>query len=149
MIYVELLDITDYDDYLVGWWAAHGWPAPPRDFLPDNGKGGFMVWDENTPICAGYMYSTNSKVAWCDWVVGNPEVDYELRREALQLLVDTITDVCQKDGYKYIYALINHDGLKDIYRRAGYNEGDNYQTEMIWQSEHLQPSGLELRQQQQ
>ena len=40
-------------------------------FLPDDGMGGFMVYDGQVPICAGFMYVTNSKAAWCDWIISN------------------------------------------------------------------------------
>ena len=53
------------------WWKDWRWTAPPKDFLPEDGAGGFIVYDETIPVCAGYMYVTNSKVGWCDWVVSN------------------------------------------------------------------------------
>ena len=27
-----------------------------KDFLPDNGKGGLIVYDDKTPVCAGFIY---------------------------------------------------------------------------------------------
>ena len=51
---------------LVKWWEDWGWEAPSKDFLPDNGKGGIMILDGDVPICAGFTYVTNSKVAWVD-----------------------------------------------------------------------------------
>ena len=51
---------SDYDNILCGWWTDWRWTPPSRDFLPDNGKGGFIVYDGDIPVCAGFMYDTNS-----------------------------------------------------------------------------------------
>ena len=63
-LYIRELNETDYDDILVDWWLQWGWVPPQRDFLPNNGKGGIIIYDDETPVCAGFMYLTNSKVAW-------------------------------------------------------------------------------------
>eukprot|EP01050_Picozoa_sp_SAG11_P037920 SAG11_NODE_15206_length_585_cov_1.479424_2_plen_83_part_01 len=76
------LQHEDYDNILKGWWKDWGWEAPSRDFLPQDGQGGIMVWDGDTPVCAGFLYNTNSKVAWVDWIISNKEYK-ESRKEAL------------------------------------------------------------------
>ncbi len=60
---IRKLNSTDYDEVLVGWWKDWGWEPPAKDFLPDDGEGGFLVLDEDIPVCAGFIYVTNSKVA--------------------------------------------------------------------------------------
>ena len=63
---IRKLHATDYEDLLLSWWKDWGWDAPAKDFLPDNGEGGLIVFDEEIPVCAGFVYVTNSKVAWVD-----------------------------------------------------------------------------------
>ena len=70
---IRPLNENDYDSILVGWWEDWKWTPPGKDFLPDNGMGGIMVLDEEIPVCAGFMYTTNSKVAWIDWIVSSKE----------------------------------------------------------------------------
>ena len=65
---VRPLNENDYDTILKPWWEQWGWRPPEKDFLPDDGKGGIIVLNEEEPICAGFMYATNSKVAWVDWI---------------------------------------------------------------------------------
>ena len=60
-LYVRPLIAEDYDKTLRQWWFDWRWTPPSRDFLPENGEGGFIVYDEETPVCAGFMYETNSK----------------------------------------------------------------------------------------
>ena len=38
---IRKLNSTDYDNILVEWWKDWGWDAPAKDFLPDDGEGGW------------------------------------------------------------------------------------------------------------
>lgn len=127
----ELNDI-DYEDILVGWWKDWGWEPPQKDFLPNDGKGGIIIYDGDAPICAGYMYLTNSKVGWVDWIISNKSyTNKELRKDAITLLVSRLTDICQLLGCKYVYALIKNQSLINTYEGLGYIKGDSYTSEMI------------------
>ena len=124
------LQHEDYDNILKGWWKDWGWEAPSRDFLPQDGQGGIMVWDGDTPVCAGFLYNTNSKVAWVDWIISNKEYK-ESRKEALSILIQTLTSVAKNLDNKFAYALIKHNGLIGVYEQQGYTIGDSYNKEMI------------------
>ena len=80
MFDIRPLQENDYDEILVKWWEDWGWEPPQKDFLPDNGKGGIMVLDGDIPICAGFMYVTNSRVAWVDWIVSIKQFKYLIYR---------------------------------------------------------------------
>jgi hypothetical protein len=124
------LQHEDYDNILKGWWKDWGWEAPSRDFLPQDGQGGIIVWDGDTPVCAGFLYNTNSKVAWVDWIISNKEYK-ESRKEALSILIQTLTSVAKNLDNKFAYALIKHNGLIGVYEQQGYTTGDSYNKEMI------------------
>lgn len=130
-LYIREIEDNDYKDILVGWWEQWGWEPPQKDFLPRDGKGGIIVYDGDTPICAGYMYLTNSKVSWVDWIISNKEYKGKERKAAISLLVDTLTNICKNAGSKYVYALIKHQGLIETYEMLGYIKGDSYTSEMI------------------
>lgn len=127
---IRQLTSNDYDEILVGWWKDWRWTAPMRDFLPMNGAGGYIVYDEDIPVCAGYMYLTNSKAGWCDWIVSN--FNYRgKRKEALSLLIDTISTQLKKLGYEYSYTVLKSKSLINTYKESGYMEGSTQCTEMI------------------
>jgi RimJ/RimL family protein N-acetyltransferase len=129
---IRELNDSDYEDILVGWWKDWGWQPPQKDFLPDDGKGGIIVYDDDVPICAGYMYLTNSRVGWVDWIISNRNyTKKELRKDAISLLVSRLTDICRLIGCKYIYALIKNESLINTYKSLGYIKGDSYTSEMI------------------
>jgi hypothetical protein len=131
-LYIRELNESDYDNILVDWWKQWGWEPPQKDFLPDNGKGGIIVYDQDTPVCAGFMYITNSKVAWVDWIISNKEYAKKPhRKDAIKLLVSTLTGICKNTGSKYVYALIKSRHLIETYEQLGYIKGDRYTSEMI------------------
>ena len=91
-----------------------------------------IVLDGDEPVCAGFVYVTNSSVAWVDWIVSSKTYRKKpQRKEAIDLLIETLTNVCRLNGTKYIYALIKHSGLIGTYEKFGYNKGDSYTNEMI------------------
>ena len=122
----------DYDSILVGWWKQWKWTPPQRDFLPQNGTGGLIVWDGDTPVCAGFIYNTNSKVSWIDWIISNKEYrKIPQRDDALELLIANLESIAKKGGNKYGYALLRHKKLINTYQKLGFNAGDQYTQEMI------------------
>lgn len=129
---IRELNESDYENILVGWWKDWGWMPPQKDFLPNEGKGGIIIYDDDVPICAGYMYLTNSKVAWVDWIISNKKYTKKPhRKDAIKLLVSSLTEVCRNTGSKYVYALIKSRHLIETYEGLGYRRGDSYTSEMI------------------
>jgi hypothetical protein len=129
---IRELNETDYESILVKWWKDWRWTPPPKDFLPDNAKGGFIVYDKDIPVCAGYIYVTNSKVGWCDWIISNIEYkDRKKRKKALSFLVNMLSHTLKLSGCKYGYALLKHDSLIKTYEENGYIKADTYNAEMM------------------
>lgn len=129
---IKSLEEGDYENILSKWWKDWGWESPNKDFLPSNGLGGLIVYDEDTPICAGFIYHTNSKVSWVDWIISNKNYKKRPeRKQALSLLIKTLTEVCKISGSHYSYALIKHESLIRVYEDEGYICGDSYNKEMI------------------
>ena len=129
---IRKLNNTDYDEILVKWWNDWEWKAPSKEFLPEDGEGGLILFDGEIPVCAGFMYITNSKVSWVDWIISNKEYRKKPNRSiAIQLLLEKLTEACKSSGAKYVYALIKHNGLIETYEKLGYTQGDSYTKEMI------------------
>ena len=131
-LYIRPLVATDYDSILLQWWFDWRWTPPSRDFLPENGTGGYIVYDEDMPVCAGFMYETNSKAVWCDWIISNTKYkDRTKRKEALSLLIKTISEQARMLNKKYVYALIKNKPLINVYKKQGFKEGSSYTHELI------------------
>lgn len=123
------LSYEDYDNILIGWWKDWGWEqSPARDFLPKNGEGGLIVYDNDIPVCAAFLYNTDSKVAWITWVVSNKE--YKNKTMALEMLISKLEEVAKLQGNKYIFTNNNHSWLIKKFINLGYSKGTT-STELI------------------
>jgi hypothetical protein len=129
---IRPLNDNDYDEILVGWWKQWNWEPPKKDFLPEGGKGGIIVYDGDIPIIAGFIYVTNSKVSWVDWIISNKEYRIKPKRaEAKKMLIESLTNICKESGSKYGYALIKNQALIKTYLDLGWSKGEGYTSEMI------------------
>ena len=107
---------------LQSWWEAWDeWVAPPRDFLPDNGTGGFMVESEDKPVVAGFIYFTNSKGALLEYIISNPEYRESNRNEAVELLITAAEQVLKDKGYKYVFSIGRNKNLIDKHKKLGWS----------------------------
>lgn len=120
MLTIRPIEDKDYE-LLCGFWSDWGWVAPTKDFLPDCGM---IVYNDEVPIIGGYLYATNSKVAWVEWIISNKNyTNRENRKIAINLLVQTLTNIAQKSGFKYVYTILKHEGLIKAYESVGYIKG--------------------------
>jgi hypothetical protein len=127
---IRQLNENDYQDILVDWWKQWGWTAPEKDFLPDDGMGGYIIYDEEIPICAGFIYVTNSRVAWVDWIISNKEYRGK-RKEAITMLIDTLTNLSKMSGSKYVFSNNNNRFLINYFIESGYIVGCKNSVELI------------------
>jgi hypothetical protein len=131
---IKKLIPTDYDTILYKWWSDWRVPIPPRDILPENGSGGFIVYDGDVPVCAGFMYNTNSAMVWIEHIVTNFHYKNKVNRtKAILLLDSTITELARSLDKKYVYSLLkgNSKSLLDISISQGYQHNTERYNEMI------------------
>ena len=121
----------DYECILTGWWNDWNWMAPPKDSLPEDGLGGVMIHKGDVNVCAGFLYGTNSKTAWCEYVISNKEYKGNDRSDAIRLLITILSKIAKDRGYKYIFTSVKHPGLINHYKNCGYIESSKGCQEMI------------------
>lgn len=123
------------DDYqiLVGWWKFWRFTPPSIEFLPDYGTGGIILEDEEgTAYCAGFLYETNSDVAWMEFIVSNPGIkDKKLRSQSLDFLIEELSNFALREGFTWIFSSLKHPSLIKAYESQGFLKGTEGATEMI------------------
>jgi hypothetical protein len=127
---VRFLKEEDYD-VLCGWWRSWRWTAPPRDFLPENGTGGIMVHKDGINIVAGFIYFTNSKICWSEFIVSNFDYKDKDRKEAIKILIHEVNEMAKSKGFKYIYTVVKNKNLEEIYKEMGFSNGSVKVNEMV------------------
>lgn len=132
MFTLRPLNEFDYDNILLGWWEDWGWVAPVKELLPQDGIGGVIVYDEEEPVCAGFLYMTNSKMSWVEWVISNKNYRKKpQRKEAIVYLIKTLTNIAKTNGATFAYTVVKNKSLSAIYEQVGYANGDDNVKEMI------------------
>ena len=127
---VRKLEETDWDT-LVKWWKWWRWPVMPKGFLPDNGTGGLMVYKENTPIVAGFLYFTNSDGVLLEWVISSPEYREKDRKQALELLISTAEETCRLAGKKHMFSIGRNKHLIETHKKLGWSVDKSSSYELI------------------
>mgnify|MGYP003114747894 FL=1 len=130
---MKLRKLTDQDwDTLCEWWDAWPkWVNPPKSFLPDNGKGGFMVEKDNKPICAGFIYLTNSDAVLLEWIVSDPNYRESDRKQALELLITRAEEACKAIGKKHMFSIGRNKHLINTHEKLGWTVDTSPSHELI------------------
>jgi hypothetical protein len=122
------IEQSDYET-LVDWWKFWKFPAPPIEMLPDSGV---IVNKNGVDICAGFIYFTNSKTCWIEFIVSNPNVrQKEDRREAIISLIDILCSIGKNNGYTIAYTSLKNQSLQNKYLECGFIEGSKNCNEYI------------------
>ena len=124
--------LTESDwETLSDWWKAWNWPVMAKDMLPDNGTGGIMVENEGENIVAGFLYWSNSKLVWLDWIISNPKVSRDIRQEAIKKLILTAEHMTKEAGSKYMMSISRSNSLLKTHEQMGWNVDKTPSHEMI------------------
>jgi len=136
---VRQIETSDWD-MLVKWWTSwKDWGTnPSKETLPLNGTGGLIVENNGIPIVAGFLYLTNSKVAWLEWIVSDPEYKQRNRKEAIELLIKSLEDVARNAKAEIILSVGRNKSLLNIHEGLGYTVDKNPSHEIsknikLWQ----------------
>jgi len=115
------------------WYKKYNQPRPDRDFYPENGLGGFMVYKDKKLIAAMFLYTTNSKTAIPAIIISDKDYKDNDRSDALQLLVDFTTDFAKEIGCKYSFAWAKPGMLLEKYEQTGFTVDKTPSYELIIQ----------------
>ena len=131
VFYTKEFNPEKHHGMLCEWWTEWKWPAVPVSLLPKNG---IVVYEEETPVCAGFMYLTDSDWGIMEWIVGNPWVSKEERHNGLDCLIQDLILVAKSNAKKAIFSSVNHPSLIDAYSRNGMIVTDKGMTNFVWRA---------------
>lgn len=128
---VRNLKESDWDTLCKWWESWPKWVNPPKSFLPDNGTGGLMVEKNGTPICACFIYFTNSDAALLEWVVSDPEYREKDRKDALDLLITSAEKSCKDVGIVHMFSIGRSKPLIERHKKLGWVVDEDPSHELI------------------
>jgi hypothetical protein len=111
------------------WWVKWNWPTVTKEMLPLNGCGGLIVYKGDIPIVAGFLYLTNSNIAWMEWIISNKDYKDNDRKEALKTLVLELENIALNVGKDIIFSVSKSKSLINIHKELGYtvDESPSYE----------------------
>ena len=121
----------DYENILIGWWEDNNWTAPAKDSLPDNGNGGVMITKDGVDICAGFLYKTNSSMAWCEYIIADKKYRKSDRGEAIEMLINVLSKIAKEEGFRLVFTTVKHPVLRQRYKKCGFLLDPKPSTEMV------------------
>ena len=110
----------DYET-ICKWWKWWRWPIPPKDFLPNDGKSGFIVEKNNIPIVSGFLFITNSKGAKLEWIVSNPKYREDDRKDAIELLIVEAEKMSKDLGFEHMFSIGRNKQLMETHKKLGWH----------------------------
>lgn len=120
-----------WDDYsmLRKWWLDWGWDTPPdADMLP---KDAFIVYKDEVPLYAAFLYSTGTSIGWIEYIVSNKEAPLRMKKGALDYLLNVIFIIARYLGMKSLFTSTISNGLSRTLQKSGFTIGDTNNTQLI------------------
>lgn len=119
--------LADYDT-VAGWWKAHNEGFPPQEFLPGTG---IVMEVEGKPVCAGFLYRTDSKICIFEWQACDPKAGKKERNVALDGLVDTAIWWAKENGFGMIHSSTNIQRFTKRLKDKGFIGKDRNYTNLF------------------
>lgn len=116
----------DYD-LLLSWWKKRNFTAPPKEWLSPLG---LMVFVGNKPVCAGFLFKTDSNVCSIGNLVSDPSVPGIFRDKALDYLLVRLQTIAKDSGFTVVCAATNLERLVQRYKRLGFMVTDEGITQL-------------------
>ena len=103
------------------WWRDWGWAAVLPSMLSDDG---IIVYRDDKPIYAGWIYFTQTSLCWFEFVVSDKNATKEEKKGGVDYLIQTAETIMKYNGASMIWHQTNNESLIHILKRNGWVEGD-------------------------
>jgi len=124
MFTIRNLKEDDYDT-LCKWWKENKFPIVPRQILPDNGLGGIMVQVDNIDVCACFLYLTNSKICWLEYIVMDFQYkDKKNREKVKELAINQLRIFAKELGFEAMFTSVKNPNLVKTFETLGFSKDE-------------------------
>ena len=125
---VQAFDKEQHHAMVSAWWQAHKFGVIPKEYLPENG---LLLSDDSGPLAAGFVYRTDSKMGWLEFMVTNPEANPIRRVKALRQLIVSLSALADSLGIGMLFTSSDNAGLVRLLEGAEFRKGDTLTTQLM------------------
>ena len=115
-------------DLICTWWEARSWPVIPWTTLPSNG---YVVYEDEKPIIAGFLYLSDSALGMIEWIVASPDTTKEERARGFDRLMEELLKTAKENDIQILYTSLNHPKLIEKYEKHNFVKAETDVTNMI------------------
>jgi hypothetical protein len=110
------LDLDEMND----WYTQRHEPTVPVEALPSLG---FLV----PGVAAGFLYQTDSSLAFVEGLVSNPNARLCVRARALALILEGLVEAARGFGFKQVIGMGRASGPVKLTLRQGFRRIGSYE----------------------
>lgn len=118
------------------WWREwHPQHAEALSFEARMLPSGWVVEDQHEgqprPLAMGFLYRTDSCIAWLEWVTAEPNVRRDVRGPAIDHLLSHIVAEARGQGFLSLFTATNVSALGARLEQAGFATTDRAMVHMV------------------
>lgn len=104
---------TDKERYEIvkNWWLDRKWDVPGIGALSTTGV---MIYNNNQPVCAAWIYQTDSLVAMVGFIISDLKTNGRVKKNSLKLLLVKIEEITTNMGFKVIFLPVATDSIAKL-----------------------------------
>jgi hypothetical protein len=118
---------------IFSWFETRKWPLPVIEGVGP--KQGLLAEHEGKPVACLWIYMTGTSVADIDWIGTNPFAQYEIAKDGIKNLIESVKDWSRKSAPEAkVRALRFYTRVKDmaaLFSEHEFQKRDGY-TRMLW-----------------
>ena len=109
------------------WWNSQGWDKNTIHIISNTG----YIAEDGEKLAATWLIKTNTPIYLIEWTVGNPKVDWQKRKKALEELTNYACEQAKKDGAKAVMVMTKSNRYIDKLKNMNFIESDDNMTHFI------------------
>jgi hypothetical protein len=116
-------DYNKYYSILKSWWEGkgNGWKAILPQFLSSRG----IIVNDGEPICAAWLYTTDSSYGIINWIITNNHSKPKIKKRALIFMLEKLEIYAKSLQIEMIYTAMETNSLKKILNERNFLETSN------------------------
>jgi hypothetical protein len=124
MIEIKNIDLNLYFNKINKWFKHHNKIDLNIKLLPQEKKYCLAVFVDNKIVACTFIYTTNSLVWYCDFLIADPFYRRKDREEVLIKLIDEAVESSLKNGAEAVWCTTPYDSVLDKLKKLNYSVAD-------------------------
>lgn len=127
----NLQSVQDYNHFypiMEEWWKNKGWIPYHPEVLS---KTGLMIYESETPVCAAWIFKTDSTVGLVGHIITSKDVKPKQKKVCLEFLFQALEQESKELGIKMLVFFMTTNSLTKIAEKLGYLSSQQKCNELV------------------